>query len=451
MLIHFLKKTLFASLFFLSALFVFASENMAYVSPYPQDVTKRSLSSLAEISVITFDSGKEIYRRFGHSAIRVSDPVKNIDKLFSFGVIKNIDSPAVFFRSLFAHPESIAGAVRFPDAMEYDRQTQNRDCIEQKLNISHEDKEKIYSYLLWKTEEQNRLEKYDTTKNNCATGVRDVLKLVWAIGIAENHFLRTSAAPLTSRKQILSRLEKNEWEKLSAALLIGTAGDRAVDILDMTFFPEVLRVVLSVSKTKNASAIVPFVKSTEVIAESSSEIIKAESAKKKCTLPFLPVSPKTIFFFAFVSVSFFTALQVAFLFVAKKIRQRHLFELTRVIDNLMFSFDILFFFLTGLIGAFILVLTIKERSGIFGGNLNFLWLLPTNIIAAFFCTTEKRSKIITAYFLSCAYISVFVLVFREKLPQTIDSAFSPIIATTIVRSAFLALSREVKAMLQARS
>ena len=165
----------------------------------------------------------------------------------------------------------------------------------------------------------------------------------------------------------------------------------------------------------------------------------------------MPVSPKTIFFFAFVSVSFFTALQVAFLFVAKKIRQRHLFELTRVIDNLMFSFDILFFFLTGLIGAFILVLTIKERSGIFGGNLNFLWLLPTNIIAAFFCTTEKRSKIITAYFLSCAYISVFVLVFREKLPQTIDSAFSPIIATTIVRSAYLALSREVKAMLQARS
>ena len=116
---------------FLCAVFLYAAENTAYISPYPQDVTRRALSSLAEISVITFNPGKAVYQTFGHSAIRVSDPVKNIDKLFTFGAIPNIDNPEVLLSALLSKSECIAGAARLADVLSFDQKVQNRLCIDE--------------------------------------------------------------------------------------------------------------------------------------------------------------------------------------------------------------------------------------------------------------------------------------------------------------------------------
>ena len=431
---------------FLCAVFLYAAENTAYISPYPQDVTRRALSSLAEISVITFNPGKAVYQTFGHSAIRVSDPVKNIDKLFTFGAIPNIDNPEVLLSALLSKAECIAGAARFGDVLSFDQKVQNRLCIEQKLNVTHEEKEKIYSYLLWKTEEANRAEKYDPVKNNCATAVLEVLKLVWATGIADNHFLRKSASPLSYRSLITAHLSENPWANTAAKLFLGCAADRDAELLDMAFMPDVLRSIIAVSKTKANGEIVPLVKSTARIAD---EV--PESAKKRgeTIVRFSPNAPAYFFQAIGICTVVCTVLEIALFVIAQK--KQSIIQAAKIVSSSMAAFDILYFFVSGFVGFLVLVFSLSAPSGIVGGNLNFLWLLPTNAVASVFCVREKPSRVLSGYFLAAAYLCVFVLIFREKFPQTIDGVFVPLMIATAVRAVFQALNRPLKAMLQARA
>ena len=44
------------------------------------------LSKQSEISIITVGPGDILYEAFGHSAIRVSDPVIGMDNIFNYGL-----------------------------------------------------------------------------------------------------------------------------------------------------------------------------------------------------------------------------------------------------------------------------------------------------------------------------------------------------------------------------
>ena len=44
------------------------------------------LSEYAEVSIVTAGPGNEFYEAFGHSAIRVQDPVLDFDIIYNYGV-----------------------------------------------------------------------------------------------------------------------------------------------------------------------------------------------------------------------------------------------------------------------------------------------------------------------------------------------------------------------------
>ena len=58
------------------------------------------LSGGAEVSLITYTPGEELYQSFGHSAIRVKDELLGLDRLYNFGVF---DFATVNFYVKFAH------------------------------------------------------------------------------------------------------------------------------------------------------------------------------------------------------------------------------------------------------------------------------------------------------------------------------------------------------------
>ena len=434
-MIAFVRRICFFILFIFSLSLVFSAENMAYVSPYEQNFAQYSLSSLAEVSLITFDSSTPFYRTFGHSSIRVSDPVKNIDKLFTFAAIEDIDSPPVLFSLLYSKPLAKAGAARFNDVIAYDLKNQNRLVIEQQLNISREDKEKIYSYLLWKTQESNRSDNYELTKNNCATQCRDVIKLALATGLPENAFLYRDSSPLTYRFLIKSKL--SPWASFAADFVLGSVADRKSELYDMTFMPDILRSVVSISKIKNQKGeTVSLIKNTSIIStptQAKNSISQNKDAPE-------------LFFFLFAAFAMCATILQPSLYLLSHKNEKTLMAY-RIASSLMQAFDILFFFITGSLGLFILFLNFFGKNAITAGNINFLWLLPTNIIFAFSCYKEKNSPIISGYFLSLVYLSLFILIFREKLFQYINPAFTPIILITIFRAFYQAVSRPLKAML----
>ena len=58
------------------------------------------LSDQAQISLLTCAEGEDIYSLFGHSAIRVYDPVKNIDNCYNWGMFE-FDSDEIIFATKF--------------------------------------------------------------------------------------------------------------------------------------------------------------------------------------------------------------------------------------------------------------------------------------------------------------------------------------------------------------
>ena len=48
------------------------------------------LSVYSEVSVLTAGPGNELFETFGHSAIRVKDPVLKMDYVFNYGVMDHL-------------------------------------------------------------------------------------------------------------------------------------------------------------------------------------------------------------------------------------------------------------------------------------------------------------------------------------------------------------------------
>jgi hypothetical protein len=51
-----------------------------------------NLSVYSEISIITAGPGTELYEAFGHSAIRIKDPVLKLDLIYNYGMF-DFDAP----------------------------------------------------------------------------------------------------------------------------------------------------------------------------------------------------------------------------------------------------------------------------------------------------------------------------------------------------------------------
>src|SRR6204780_2962812 len=94
---HFFRAILFFALL-IPSLPVSAQEA---VSPR-NDLAGRlpRLSDGAEVSLITYTPGEELYQAFGHSAIRVRDDLLGMDRLYNFGVF-DFETPNFYVN--FAH------------------------------------------------------------------------------------------------------------------------------------------------------------------------------------------------------------------------------------------------------------------------------------------------------------------------------------------------------------
>jgi len=68
------------------------------------------LSEFSEVSIVTAGPGDEFYEAFGHSAIRIKDPVLNFDLIYNYGIF-DFNQPN--FYSNFAKGNMIYSLARY--------------------------------------------------------------------------------------------------------------------------------------------------------------------------------------------------------------------------------------------------------------------------------------------------------------------------------------------------
>jgi len=359
----------------------------------------QKLSEKSTISVITCGPHHEVsFLGFGHSAFRVSDPQLGIDYAFNYGIF-DFDRPDFIVNFALGNNIYMLGVQEFPHFQESYIED-NRYIHEQVLNLTLQQKQKVYEYLVWNAAPENREYRYDYFYDNCATRIRDVIVKNLGDDVAfDGSYITTD---YSIRELTDFYLKPFPWLDLGIDLCLGLPMDKKASPYEYMFLPDYIESGFDHASVKNDSARVPIVKEKIIIYSE-----KPEESSLSITHPF----------FVF-SLLFILALVLSVKDFYKK--------------KLSSWFDLFLFGLTGLIGLLLLLLWFFTDHKAASYNFNLLWALPTNIVAVVAFTQKKRWLI--NYFLAVFLLQAIVLLFWWALPQQLHTSLIPVVLTLLLRA-----------------
>ncbi|TFG72040.1 MAG: DUF4105 domain-containing protein, partial [Flavobacteriales bacterium] len=92
------------------------------------------LSPSTEVSILTVGTADELYAKFGHSAIRIQDPVLGLDVVYNYGLF-DFSDPNLYTKFTRGKLEYRSGRFQV-DSFLYGYELENRWVKEQVLELS---------------------------------------------------------------------------------------------------------------------------------------------------------------------------------------------------------------------------------------------------------------------------------------------------------------------------
>ena len=346
-----------------------------------------------QISLITCGPGEELYSLFGHTALRVKDPAKGLDIIYNYGTF-DFEDPDFYVKFTRGKLLYFVSTEKFSNFL-YQYQYENRSVTEQILNLSCEEKHRLFSSLQKNAREENKYYQYDFIFDNCSTRPRDIVARN-ANTLRFQEFLPTQHPSF--RNLLHEYLDKGNqpWSKFGIDMVLGARVDREVSTAESMFLPDYL-----MKGFDNA-----IVGRNKLVLEKKTILEQSAPAPSASFL-----SPATLFSGLFIIVALLSFFKSGF-------SQRFL----KV-------FDISLFLILGLVGCFLLFMWVGTDHQLCGNNFNLLWALPSHLIIVW-----KRNQ---KYFLFSTILYAVLLVSWYFIPQGMNIAILPIILTAGIRSYFL--------------
>ncbi|WP_405605358.1 DUF4105 domain-containing protein [Polaribacter sp. Asnod1-A03] len=361
------------------------------------------LSKYAEVSIITAGPGEELYEAFGHSAIRIKDPVLNFDLIYNYGMF-DFNQPN--FYTNFAKGNMVYSLARYD--FKYFITSYRRDkrwLKEQVLNLNKQEKQNFFKFLENNALPQNSEYRYDPYFDNCATKLRDITELILGNKVSFNY--DNSVENQTLRQLTNKEIHWNTWGSFGLNLIAGTILDKSATYEQYMFLPDYVY-----SSFKNADL---FIKNQpNKLIKQEKNLLKFEEKNLEISI----LNPLLVF-------TFFALL--VFLITFRDIKKN---KRTK-------SLDFIIFFTTGIIGVILLFLWIFSSHSTAPNNFNILWAFAPNLIASFVLLKTKQSIWLQKYLLSLSILIVaipFLWIFKiQQFPLVII----PILILLLIRYFYL--------------
>ncbi len=338
---HFLSKG--ARLAWALCLFFFGVAEKA-LAQVPTDTMQRKAG--LRTSLLTCGPGTEfIGASFGHNGIHIIDSSDGTDEVYNYGTF---DFSAPNFELRFARgtlPYRLATDPFSAFMAEYAHY--GRSVHEQVLNLTPQEAVRLRGLLNENLLPQNREYIYSSVYDNCATRVRDVLqkatgkKLAWGQATP-------AGKTLTFRQVFNAHLTAEPWQRFGINILCGTNVDLRMTNEQAMYIPSYLA----------AAADGATVGGRRLIED------RAELLPQRQEVPKEPaVSPVL-----FGTIGFGAVMSLLMILPATR-------RFRTIAINIMLV-------VTGLLGCLMLVMWMATDHRICENNLNLLWALPTNLVAA---------------------------------------------------------------------
>ncbi|HEX6430973.1 MAG TPA: DUF4105 domain-containing protein [Niastella sp.] len=356
-------------------------------------------TSHLRISLLTCSPGAELYSTFGHTAIRVTDSARGIDWVYNYGTF-DYEDPAFLMKFTKGIMEYALSNYSFQEFLQ-EYQSEKRSVIEQDLQLTGEQKQRLYTALQQNALPQNRYYNYYFHTDNCTTRARDMIVQQTGASVVFKNILPEK--PPTFRNLIHTYLDKGGqyWSKLGIDLLLGNNLDKKVTNDQAMFLPDYLMKGLDSATVDGRRLVTQKQAALNITSEPPS---------------FTLMTPLFVFSALFIIIGLLS-------FSTNKRAQRFL--------NV---FDSVFFLLLGLIGVVIVTLWAIRIDTVCRDNFNAAWALPTHLPVAFVVYLKRK-------WLQQYFRIVFVLTFLFGIcwwfiPQQINIAVVPLLGVIAMRSYF---------------
>lgn len=361
------------------------------------------LSKSADVSIVTAGPGEELYEAFGHSAIRIKDPILNLDLIYNYGMF-DFNQPN--FYTNFAKGNMIYSLARYD--FKYFIASYRRDSRwlkEQILNLNQQEKQAYFTFLENNALPQNSNYRYDPYFDNCATKLRDITKTV----LGDKVFFNDSIIEknLTFRELTNHEIPWNSWGTFGLNLIAGTKLDEQATFKQYMYLPDYVY-----SSFKNA---------TVFIKNQPRELVKQEVV----LLSFKEKEAKTSIFNPFLIFSLMALLGIYITY--KDLKN----------NNRTKSLDFIIFLVTGLIGCILFFLWFFSTHSTAPNNFNLLWAFAPNLFIAFLLLKSNQKKWVQKYMVLLLLFLLIVPILWIAKIQVFPVTVIPLLILLFIRYFYL--------------
>ncbi len=371
----------------------------------------QELSPESTVSLVTAGPGTAAHTIFGHTFIRIQDPLYNLDVMANYGVynpnqdnfyLKFLDGTAEYSGELQDSRGTIA-AYTYYDV----------DLVQQDLRMTEAQKNKLLGLIQESLLPENKYYRYDFFFDNCSTRVRDLLNEATDGAIIPDG---ADGQGRTIRWWIDSKsLPGYPYYDYVYDLFLGREVDQVASYTDEMFLPDML-----FQGVANGGLVVDGVTYPLVIQTFSLNNI--ERSKVDASLWQSPT-------FWWWMIFTLTLVGVFYSIVAQKGRKA------------LLSFLIFYLALLGILGLIFLFAQFFSLHTVTHNNIQIWWMWPTHLLFAL-GVFIKRLHRITRYYLLLWIVSIVAVAIYMIIVYPVMGAFFPMQLTGLILAIWYLLGGE---------
>lgn len=302
------------------------------------------LSQESEISLLTCEPGPEIYAHFGHTALRINDPILGIDWVFHYGVFNLYEDN---FLAHFLAGRTYYQLGRLPMSRFMPEYIERGSSVyAQTLDLTLEEKQHLFDALWTNYQPEHRQYLYNFVFDNCATRP---FKLIEEYASPDLHF-QFKDSTSTYRTLIGSYIGVNNWLSFGINMLLGREADFPVGDKEAISFPLQTKAVLEQGRILTSQDTIPLVKQTTILYQA-------------------PPQPKSISYLSPLLIGYLFLILTTFLTYIRLYKGRY-----------YWGVSVAYFLLCGLVGILITYMAFCSLHPLVQDNYNLFWLSPLHFI-----------------------------------------------------------------------
>ncbi len=360
------------------------------------------LSEQATISILTCAPYDEaVFTVFGHAAFRVQEPSRNLDTVFNYGIF-DFSKPNFIYRFALGETDYKLGVEDYLGYMTA-YQMRGSTVTEQVLDLHADEKQHLWEALVINAQPENAVYRYNYLFDNCATRLPAMIEKSVDGKVVYND----PPVQLSFRDLVNYCTRDNPWLVFGIDLALGSPSDRLATPHEMMFLPDYL-------KEEVAKATVKRNDGTErklVSAIHVTEAVKVVDDDINWLHLFTPLVCNWLFFALIAGITFL------------EWRKKKRFAIV----------DILLFILAGVAGCVLFFLCFISTHPCIWPNWSVVWLHPFHFILVILICLRWKKAVFYYHFINFAAL-MLMLAGWCFIPQHLNTAFIPLVATLCLRS-----------------